>query len=132
MYKRNIIQSLVSIPASDGNFKNALKDATADQLKQAIAQMTGLPDNKKRICACKRQLSRIEGAAASTEAGREPKMIWDEEWSQETEGLKNSLESIPAQRLSIMGPASLRDIRMQAINVAALIEKELLRRGEGF
>ena len=68
-------------------------------------------------------------------AGQEPERItWDKEWERETEGLLNSLESegTPITRLSILEADPLRDIRKWAINVAALIERELLRRGEEF
>lgn len=135
MYKRDIILSLVSIPASDGNFKFALKDATADQLKQAIARMDGIPGNKSRIAACRKQLKKIAGGEPSMAAGQGPeRVVWDKEWERETDRLLSSMESMgtPITRLSILEAAHLRDIRKWAINVAALIERELLRRGEEF
>lgn len=73
-------------------------------------------------------------------AGQEPGGIvweqawtaWDQEWEFETEGLGNSLKTMPDIPLSRQESSSLKEIRERAIHVAALVERELLMRGEEF
>lgn len=53
----NVIKSLCSLPATDGNFTSVLKTATSNQLRLAIETMNqNGGKNKGRIKACKREL----------------------------------------------------------------------------
>lgn len=55
----NVINSLVSLPATDLNFKADLERATSSQIRLAIETMErNGGKNKGRIAACKRELRR--------------------------------------------------------------------------
>lgn len=55
----NVINSLVSLPATDLNFTAELKRATSNQIRLAIEIMEQSGGkNKGRIAACKRELKR--------------------------------------------------------------------------
>lgn len=55
----NVINSLVSLPATDLNFTADLKSATSNQIRLAIEMMEQSGGkNKGRIVACKRELRR--------------------------------------------------------------------------
>ena len=55
------IRSLVSLPATDGNFISALARATENQLRIAVEIMQEREGKDKgRISACKRELRRRE------------------------------------------------------------------------
>ncbi len=54
-------QTLITVPANDGNFKSALKQATDDDLNKAVQCLTDNPKgNKSRLVACRRELKRRE------------------------------------------------------------------------
>ena len=51
------VRSLMSLPATDGNFISVLSRATVNQIRIAIENMErGTGHNKSRIAACKREL----------------------------------------------------------------------------
>lgn len=53
----NVIKSLCSLPATDGNFTSVLKTATSNQIRLAIETMEhNSGKNKGRIKACEREL----------------------------------------------------------------------------
>nr|DAH65309.1 MAG TPA: Protein of unknown function (DUF551) [Caudoviricetes sp.] len=53
----NVIKSLCSLPATDGNFTSVLKTATSNQIRLAIETMEhNGGKNKGRIKACEREL----------------------------------------------------------------------------
>lgn len=55
----NVINSLVSLPATDLNFTANLERATSNQIRLAIETMErNGGKNKTRIAACKRELKR--------------------------------------------------------------------------
>ncbi len=55
----NVINSLVSLPATDLNFTADLERATSNQIRLAIETMElNGGKNKTRIAACKRELRR--------------------------------------------------------------------------
>lgn len=55
----NVINSLVSLPATDLNFTADLKSATSNQIRIAIETMErNGGKNKTRVAACKRELKR--------------------------------------------------------------------------
>lgn len=55
----NVINSLVSLPATDLNFTAELERATSNQIRLAIEMMErNGRKNKGRIAACKRELRR--------------------------------------------------------------------------
>lgn len=56
----------------------------------------------------------------------------DTEWSQEKLDFVNEFNPIRYKKLTILESKTLKLVRKHAINIAALIEKELLRRGESF
>ena len=58
----NVINSLVSLPATDLNFTAELERATSNQVRLAIEMMErNGGKNKGRIAACKRELRRRDG-----------------------------------------------------------------------
>lgn len=58
----NVINSLVSLPATDLNFTAELERATSNQIRLAIEMMErNGGKNKGRIAACKRELRRRDG-----------------------------------------------------------------------
>ena len=58
----NVINSLVSLPATDLNFTAELERATSNQIRLAIEMMErNGGKNKGRIAACKRELIRRDG-----------------------------------------------------------------------
>jgi len=66
MYNHDIVKSLSTLPADDGNFKSALSGATANQLVLAIQIMEeNGRQNKTRIAACKKALKRRTADARS-------------------------------------------------------------------
>lgn len=59
----NVINSLVSLPATDLNFTAELERATSNQIRLAIEMMEQSGGkNKGRIAACKRELRRRDKA----------------------------------------------------------------------
>lgn len=59
MYEVDIVHSLCTIPANDGNFKSALQRADLEQIKTAIQWMEQKIDgNKARLSACKAALKK--------------------------------------------------------------------------
>lgn len=86
----------------------------------------------------KRAISYIEPDISLTAAGQEPDEDLDEEWERIKNIIDMHVQNMTAettklgQKLSRIPFAYLRDVRRDLINMAALIEKELLRRGEEF
>ena len=61
----NVINSLVSLPATDLNFTANLERATSSQIRIAIETMErNGGKNKTRIAACKRELRRRDKSDA--------------------------------------------------------------------
>lgn len=57
IYKIDVVHSLSTLPANDGNFKSELERATNEQIEQAIQKMNESGgQNKSRIAACEREL----------------------------------------------------------------------------
>lgn len=53
------VHALVTLPATDGNFKSRLGRASENEIEQAIAQMKKSGgSHKSRITACERELRR--------------------------------------------------------------------------
>lgn len=53
----DIVHSLSTLPATDGNFKSALERATNADIEKAIQTMKeNAGQNKSRITACEREL----------------------------------------------------------------------------
>jgi hypothetical protein len=64
----NIVQALIIVPSSDGNYKSYLTNATVLELKTAVKLMQNKKGNKSRIAACEREIRRKgkEPATAAT------------------------------------------------------------------
>lgn len=61
MYMKNTVSTLASIPATDLNFVSTLKEATNQQIEQALGIMRNRDGRDKgRIRACERELRRRE------------------------------------------------------------------------
>lgn len=61
MNMENTVSTLASIPATDLNFVSTLKEATNQQIEQALAIMRNRDGKDKgRIRACERELRRRE------------------------------------------------------------------------
>ena len=60
------ISWLTTVPASDMNFKNRLKEASDEEIKKAVSEMRirFSKGDETRIFACKRELRRREKNAA--------------------------------------------------------------------
>lgn len=53
------VHALVTLPATDGNFKSRLGRASGNEIEQAIAQMKKSGgSHKSRITSCERELRR--------------------------------------------------------------------------
>lgn len=60
--KTHIENILSSIPTDDGNFRAALSNASAGEIKSAIEIMRGRVRNKTRISICVRELKKRKKA----------------------------------------------------------------------
>lgn len=59
MYMENMVHSLTSLPATDLNFVSSLKNASSQQIEQALEIMRNREGmDKGRIRACERELRR--------------------------------------------------------------------------
>lgn len=58
----DVVKVLTTLPATDCNYKNALKDATQEQIETAIEEMKKGGRNKSRIKACEDRLSGIRAS----------------------------------------------------------------------
>lgn len=57
IYKVDIVHSLSTLPANDGNFKSELERATNEQIEKSIQTMKqNGGQHKSRITACEREL----------------------------------------------------------------------------
>lgn len=59
MYEVDIVHSLCTLPATDGNFKSALQRANLEQIETAIRRVKQSVDgNKTRLSACRAEVKR--------------------------------------------------------------------------
>lgn len=65
----SIVPWLTTIPADDQNFKQAVKDATADDIRIALARIAGQDGEKTRETALRRRLKQLIGDELETTKG---------------------------------------------------------------
>ena len=90
---KDIVASLTSLPATDVNYQTSLREATAEDLQEAIRLMVDKPGNKTRISYCMKALNKL------TKSKPEPKV---KSASQPVEEKKAKIIMFPVDKPTIV------------------------------
>lgn len=119
-------------PESTGMGENTPENQPEEQLPGQIGMEEAIEEAEKRA------LSYIEPDISLMAAGQDPDKELDAEWEKQKKVLFEHLKQINDENfnisrdLSALGTLTIKLFRKELINMAVLVEKELLRRGKNF
>lgn len=119
-------------PENTGMGENTPENQPEEQLPGQISMEEAIEEAEKEA------VSYIEPDISLTVAGQDPDKELDVEWEKQKKVLFEHLKQINDENfnisrdLSALGTLTIKLFRKELINMAVLVEKELLRRGENF